>query len=155
MALSTENPTLALQKAGITLDSLGAKGAIRDQFRALKAYLSQIKKNPDLQLVPIADLGADAAVADVACKVYAIFLKKGATATAAFVKGSDHATVASATAPEISIELNAAGQQVFLSYPDGYAQGTGLTIGSDTSADGAVASTAGDGPSGFALIGKA
>lgn len=154
MAISVEDANLAWQRADIAAASLGLKGGVQATLKALKAYLSQAKNNPQLQFVAISDLGADAVIADAACKVYALVLKKGATATGAFVKAADHATSAGTTASDLVRELNAAGQQTAIIDFEGWAQGTGFTVGSDTTADGSTASTAGDGPSGFALIGN-
>lgn len=153
MALSTESSNLVWQKAKIALATL-ASPAATNAFAQLKAQLAQVLQNPDLQFVAISDLGADAIVADAACKVYGIYLKKGATATGAFFKAADHASSAGTTASDMVHELNASGQEAVFVYPRGYAQGTGFTIGSDTTADGSTASTSGDGPNGFVIIGK-
>lgn len=111
------------------------------------------RNNPQLQYKAISDLGADAIIADAACSIYAIYLKKQATATGCFFKAADHASSAGTTASDVVHELNAASQEVLFVYPGGYAQGTGFTVGSDTTADGNTASTAGDGPNGFVLLG--
>lgn len=153
MALSTESSNLVWQKVKIALAA--ADPSIAETLRRLKYHLANIKGNPDLQFVPVTDLGADAVVADVATKVYAVYLKKGTTATGAFFKAADNASSAGTTASDIVHELNAASQEVLFSYFNGYAQGTGFTIGSDTTADGSTASTSGDGPNGFVLIGPA
>lgn len=109
--------------------------------------------NPQLQYKAIADLGADAIIADAACSIYAIYLKKGTGATGCFFKAADHASSAGTTASDVVHELNAASQEVLFVYPAGYVQGTGFTVGSDTTADGSTASTSGDGPNGFVLLG--
>jgi hypothetical protein len=124
-------------------------------FKELKAWLATQKNVQELVYVPIGDLGADAPIADAACKIYGIYLKKSATATGAFVKAADHATVSGSTAADLTLEMNAAGQEICLIYPQGWAQGTGFAIGSDTTADGSTASTAGDGPNGFVILGAA
>src|SRR5512146_2964982 len=110
MALSTENANLAWQRVNIALDSLGATSAVRDIFRALKAYLAQLKKDPNLQFVAFSDLTTDTAIADAACTFYAIYAKKQATATAAYLKVNDSATTAggaNGAAMTDAIELNA------------------------------------------------
>lgn len=154
MAISTESANLAWQRVNISLDSLAASKAAREQFRQLHAYLAQEKQNPDLQFVAISDLGVDAVIADAACKIYGIYLKKSATATGCFFKAADHATSAGTTASDVVHELNAASMEDVMTYPKGYAQGTGFTVGADTTADGSTASTSGDGPNGFVLLGK-
>jgi hypothetical protein len=151
MAITVENSNLVWQKAKVAL--AGASPFAQDVFKALKNRLATVGLNKDLQFVAISDLGADAVVADAACRVYGLYLKKGATATGAFVKAADHASSAGTTASDLVIELNEASKETFIINPTGWAQGTGFTIGSDTTADGSTASTAGDGPSGFAIIG--
>ncbi len=155
MALSTENANLVWQKVEIAKQSLEVNRAVDMSLRGLKAYLAQEKRNIDLQFVPISDLGADTAIADAACKIYAIVLKKGATSTGAFFKAADHATVSGTTASDLVQELNASEQQVAFIYANGWAQGTGFAVGSDTTADGSTASTSGDGPNGFVILGAA
>lgn len=151
MAITVENPNLVWQKAKVAL--AGASPFASDAFKALKNRLATVGGNVNLQFVAISDLGADAIVADAACRVYGLYLKKGATSTGAFFKAADHASSAGTTASDIVHELNTASAETFLLYPTGYPQGTGFTIGSDTTADGSTASTSGDGPSGFAIIG--
>jgi len=156
MALSTGNAVLAKQAVMGFLDHVGAKPSIKKELKGLFAYLADHKGNPDLELVVGADLTSDVAVADAACKIYAIFLKKGATATAAIYKANDHATVGGSTTIVIAQELNASGDQILLTYPDGWAQGTGYTHSSQTTTAGDTDSTSGDGPAElFVLLGDA
>lgn len=150
MSISTQASVLAWPKA---IGRRDRKPFTNLALKALKEYLVGYKGNPDLQVVEFDDLGADSVVADAACTVYAIVLKKQATATGAFFKAADHATSAGTTASDLVQELNAASQEVVLAYPTGWAQGTGFTVGSDTTADGNTASTSGDGPDGFVIIG--
>lgn len=156
MALSLESTNNVWAKVNTSLDSLGANSAIRDQFRALKAYLSQIKGNPNLQFVPISNLTAETVIADAACTLYAAFVKKQNTSTAAFFKINDSATTAGAAngAGQVTcVELNAANQQGALLYPAGAPQGTGIAVVSQTNAAGDTDSTSGDGPNGFIVLG--
>ena len=155
MALTLENPLLVWQRARIALETLEAKKSHFHGLKELKEALATISSNPNLQFVAIADLGADAIIADAACKVYAIYLRKRNTSTAAFFKADDHASSAGTTASNMVHELNAAKQHVLITYPQGYAQTVGFTVGSDTTADGSTASTSGDGPDGFVVIGAA
>ena len=154
MAIAVQDINLAKRKV-LNYLSAGTKGDpfAHEQFRALFSYLAQHGSNPDLQFVPFSDLGADTVIADAACKVYGVYMKKRATSTGCFVKAADHATSAGTTASDLVQELNASGQREVMIHRDGWAQGTGFTIGSDTTADGSTASTSGDGPDGFVLIG--
>lgn len=156
MALSTQDILLVKRKVfnylkGGTRGDVFAFQAIDQLFR----YFSQHGANPDLQAVFFSDLSADTVIADAACKVYAIYLKKQNTATGAFFKARDHASATSGTADDMVRELNAAGERVVMIDPLGWAQGTGFTVASDTTADGTTSTTSGDGPDGFVIIGAA
>lgn len=159
MAQSLQEANLVWQKVNIALDSLGANSAARDQFRALKAYLSQVGGNKNLQFVAIADLTADVVVSDVAGKVYGVYLKKQATATAAYYKVfNDAATDSSAEDALIALALTASGERQVLTIPAGKSFSAGVVHGSYTAmagAAGTTASTTGDGPDGFVIIGAA
>lgn len=153
MAISTQAIGLAKRRAFNFL-SLNCNPETRGLIGDLFQTLAQLRKSPDLQIVEFdlqTSAAADAVIADAACKIYAIVVKK-ANATAAWLKGSDHASASSSTAAEWMVELNAAGETVHV-FPAGYAQGTGWTLGADTTASGTTNSTAGDGPKGFAIIG--
>lgn len=152
MALSTQSAVLAKRRA---LNYGFRKPFSRRIVKVLFETLAQHKGNPDLEIVEFDNLtDTDVVIADAACKVYAIVLTKESD-TAAFFKGSDHASAASDTAAEIVQEMNADKDELVLAYPDGWAQGTGFTVHSDTTADGGTTSAAGDGAKGFAIIGGA
>lgn len=153
MALTLENANLVWQRVQIALDSLGANKANREAFRALKAYLSQEQRNPNLQFVAFADLTGDTVIADAATQVYGIFLKKRATATDAFFKAVDHATTAAGTTFYLCVELANASEQLALIFPGGIPQSAGTTIVSSTTDTGGTDSTSGDGPDGFFVLG--
>jgi hypothetical protein len=127
------------------------------QLAALFQYLSQHKKNPDLQIVPFAIAGADIVIADVTCKLYALVAKKPAASTTdAWLKGSDHATVAAA-AGDLAIKFvgSGGGNAVHgLIFPDGLTLATGLTIAQHTAVDGNTDSSAADRCAGFAIVGS-
>ena len=157
MAISTQAAVKAKRAAFNLLAHLGFSSTAREALSQLFQELAQKKGNPDLQVV-VFDLqtsaASDAVIADAACTVYGIFAKKSSTATGAFLKGSDSASASSSTAPEWSAELNAANQEAFALFgKDGTAQGSGWTLGADTTASGSTNSTAGDGPKGFVIIG--
>lgn len=153
MAISTQAGVLAKRRA-LNFVSNFLNPETQTFVRTLFQTLAQSRKNPDLQIVEFdlqTSAAADAVIADAACKVYAIVVKK-ANATVAFLKAADHASAASSTAEEWKTELNAASEVVMV-FPGGWAQGTGFTLGSDTTSDGTTNSTAGDGPKGFVIIG--
>ncbi|HDZ43060.1 hypothetical protein LCGC14_0897250 [marine sediment metagenome] len=150
MALSTGQALLAKQEAMAFLAN--AKPAIQREMKQLFGYLADHRLNLDLEFVAFADLTSDTVIADAANQVIAIYLKKQATSTAAIFKANDHATVGGSTTIVIAQELNASGDEFLLTYPDGWAQGTGFTCSSQTTTAGDTDSTSGDGPDGFVLI---
>jgi hypothetical protein len=95
---------LTLEEAGLTKRRAFNVDMSHESNRKLKALfetLSQIRGNPKLQLVAFAELtDTETIVADVAAKLYALFLKKD-TATATFSKVTDHATTSSDAASEL------------------------------------------------------
>jgi hypothetical protein len=117
------------------------------------SWLAQMNNSPDLQVVPFTYLtGTDKVIADAPCRLYLILLKKNTT-TAAYFKGSDHASVSSSTAPEIEFRQNAVQvDQMF--FPKGLAMAVGLTVSSDTTSDGSTGSSAGDGAAGVVVLGR-
>lgn len=156
MALSTQNANLVWQEVKIFLAN--ADPAVVNQFRALKAHLAQVKGNPELDFTAISDLTADVVVADAACKVYGVYLKKQATGTDAFYKiFDDAATDSSAEDAVLAVGLTTSGDKAVVIYPDGFNLAAGCVHGSYTAmagAAGTTASTTGDGPNGFILVGK-
>lgn len=158
MALSTETQNLVWQKAKVACDALGIKPAAYDQLRRLKEHLQGKYGNINLQFVAISNLTADVVAADAACKVYAVVLKKRNTSTAAYYKAfNDAATDSSAEDALLTIGLTAAQEQAVFISNDGKAFSAGVAHGSFTAATGAAgttASTSGDGPDGFVILGN-
>lgn len=157
MALSTENSLLVWQKVKVAMEALEASEEAKAAFKALKARLSTIGGNKDLQFVPISDLSAsDTVLADAACTLYGVYFKKQATSTAAYAKLNDSATTcggANGAGMTDCFELNAASQELFNIFKSGRVQGSGLAACSQTAAAGDTDSTSGDGPNGFVIIG--
>jgi hypothetical protein len=152
MALSLENVNAVMQKVRME----ARKPGVAEAIRSLKAHLQQLS-NPDLQLVPITGLrSADLVVADVACKLYAVFLQKPAASTTnAWFKGSNHASTAAANG-ELVIFLQGTGgggRQYCPVFHDGLLFGTGLTVAAHTTNNGNTDSNIADAPTGFAIIG--
>lgn len=151
MAISTKDPVLIWRQVrGLV------RGAMKPQSQlvaeALFTYLAQQGSNPDLQFVPFDYLtGSNTVIADAACKIYAIFLKK-ATTTAAWFKGSDSASTGSSTAAEVMTKLASVCEAQLL-YPNGLAMANGFTVISNTTASGNTTTAAGDGAKGFVLLG--
>lgn len=164
MALSLQSGNITWQKVKNALSALnvagkGANPVSQNAFLALKQYLAQNKRNPDLQFVAIdgtavsSDGGnADAVLANVACTLYAIYLFKKGTVETIF-KGSNHATVAATDGTQdLAIAQTVAGD--FLEfYPDGRALSVGLTITENTTRTGSTRTLNANQSSGFAIIG--
>lgn len=152
MALSLEEANLTKQRARAETRHPKIQAALK----ALFSYLSQHKGNPKLQFVAFATLSSASAglqiVADAACRVVAVYVKKPAgSTTAAWLKLSDHATAVSTAAPELSLTLPT-NDEIILTFPDGLAMANGAIVGSYTAGDGQTGSSAADRPSGFVII---
>ena len=132
------------------------KPKIQAALKMLFTYIAQHKGSPDLQLVAFGPLSSTVAViADVACRVHAIYLKKVSTSTTAtYFKASDHATVISTTAPEFMTTLPTSNEELIV-FGDGLAMANGFSIGAFTTASGATGAATTDQPSGFVLLGAA
>lgn len=132
------------------------KPGVAAALRSLWRYMEQLG-NPDLQLVAYSGLGAaDKVIADVPCKLYAIFIQKPtASVTDAWIKGSDHATVAAANGDFVAKLVGTAGggRQYCPCFHDGLKLGTGLTLGCHTTVNGNTKSAAADAATGFAIVG--
>lgn len=134
------------------------KVGVAEALRSLVQHMHNIG-NPDLQLVEFSGLAsADKVIADAACKVYAIFIAKPTASTVnAWLKGSDHATVAAA-AGDFSARLvgtSGGGRQYCPIFHDGLPMGTGFTMGCHTTVNGNTKSQAADAATGFVIIGAA
>jgi hypothetical protein len=128
-------------------------------LRTFFSYWAQHKGNADLQFVPITGLSsADLVLADVACRLHVLFLRKpAASTTSAWFKGSNHATTAAANGDIVVLLVGTGGgdQEVCQIYPDGLRFTTGLTVASHTTVNGSTDSDAADAPVGFAIVGAA
>lgn len=132
------------------------KAGVAASLRSLWTYMQQLG-NPDLQLVFFSGLNAaDKVIADVACKVYAIFiLKPAASTTDAWLKGSNHATTAAANGDFVAYlrGTSGGGRAYCPVFHDGLPMGTGFTLGCHTTVNGNTKSAAADAATGFAIVG--
>ncbi len=154
MALSLEGILVVKQKANLESRKSGAAMGLR----SLWLYMETLQ-NPNLQIVFFSGLGtADKVIADAACKLFALYSKKPAASTTdAWLKGSDHATVAAANGDIVQkmIGTGGGGREYCPVWHDGLPLGTGLTLGAHTTVNGNTKSAAADAPTGFAIIGAA
>lgn len=152
MAIALEGINLVKRRARADTRSVGVAESLRSLFKHMENL-----GNPDLQLVAISGLdAADKVVADAACKLYALYLKKPtASTTNAWVKGSNHATVAAANGDIVVflVGTSGGGRSYMPVFHDGLPLATGLTIGSHTTVNGNTKSAAADCATGFAIIG--
>lgn len=146
--------------SAINVASKGASPATQGAFLDLKFYLSQDKRNPNLQFVPIdgtvnsSDGGntVSQVLANAACTLYGIYLfKSGSTET--IFKGTNNASTATTDGTQdLAIAATVAGD-VFEIYPDGRAMSSGLTVTEDTARTTATLTLLANQMSGFVVIG--
>lgn len=152
MALSLEGINTVKRRARGDTRAVGVAEALRSLWKHMENL-----GNPDLQLVAISGLdSADKVIADAACKLYAVYIKKpDASTTDSWFKGSNHATVAAANG-DITAYLrgtSGGGRSYCVVFHDGLPLGTGLTVGAHTTVNGNTKSAAADAPTGFAIVG--
>lgn len=154
MAITVED--IRKVKERCRIDSLSKIGPA-NILRALFKHMNDTLRNPDLQFVAFALANAaDTVIADAACKLYFLLaIKPSASTTNAWIKGSNHATVAAAAGDVVipMIGTGGGGKAQTLCFPDGLPLGTGLTIQSHTTVNGNTASADADCATGFAIIG--
>lgn len=156
MALSTQNANLVRQKVHADLRNPGVFYALKSLF----LHLAANKGNPDLQYVAIdgavnaSDSGntASQVLADTACTLYAIYLKK-AGSTAVFFKATNHASTATTDGTEdLSYKITTLGEEDLFLFPTGRAFATGLTVTEDTTATGSTLTLNANRVDGFVII---
>ena len=153
MALSLQSATLVRQKT---------RAFARNPmiFYALKAFFHYHAQrgNRDLEIVYVDDTditGTDGVVvADAAAVVYVAFIRKPSTATDAYFKLFDNATVdTTAGDGRVVIPLLEASEDNILVFPQGLDMAAGVVATSHTTYSGSTDSTAGDAGYGFVIIG--
>lgn len=127
-------------------------------LRSLKQWLATQKGNPKLQYASFTNVTAavNVGITTGGATLYALFLKKQNTATAAYPRINDtNATVGGASGANMiaQLPLLVAGDEIALIFQPGLVLATGLGIESATTAAGGADSTSGDGPNGFAIFG--
>lgn len=155
MALTTESAGLVRQRVRETTRAPGI-------FHLLKAFFlnhAANKKNADLAFQEFTTAGISAAggevLIDAACKLYAVYGKKAATATDVYLVILDDATDDSggATDARLSIAFLASEDEQLFVNPSGIAMATGVVAKAYTDYDGTTDSTASDCPTGFVIVG--
>ena len=155
MAFSGEAANNVWQRVEIALAALEANSFTRDQFRALKAYLSQIKRNPNLQFIAFTEAECDAAGGTVkltgAATLYGVFVKKENEGTDntffLYDDATDDTTAANA---RVGLSLLTAKQETAAIYPQGMPLATGVVVTQYTVGIGATDGS--NGGNGFVIL---
>lgn len=154
MSLSLEDAVKVRQKARAET----RKPKVQMLINALFGYIASHKGNPLLQLVSFdaissATTGSAVVMADVACKLYGVYVKSPSGASnATFFKITDDETTASGTAFDTGLKVEATKEE-FLAFPEGKTLANGLAVMANTAIDGSTGSASADRPSGFVIIG--
>lgn len=156
MAHTTESSTLVWQKVEAAIRD--ASPAIQNQFRDLKAFLAQARRNPNLKFTPIdpATTGSDGGNADTVASdtankyLVAVYFKKSTGAVLAYNVIVNHATAVQAQ-KEIILSNTTAGTTSVGIWPKGLLFATGITYSSVTAYNGTTRSLSADASSGFIL----
>ena len=149
-AITYESANLVWQKVNSSMGD--GNPCAKAAFKALKYWLSEQFNVTDLRYEGFADIdtGIDPNL-DGPYQIYAVWGKKQATATDAWLKVRDNAT------DVVSLPFLISGEESFAIFPLGLdiADAAGVLLESHTTSAGSTDSTAGDGPTGFLLIGAA
>jgi hypothetical protein len=152
MAFTLTDIHTVREKTRYEARSAGVAEALRGLFK----HLNQIG-NPDLKIAEFSGLNAaDVVVADAACKVFAIFMRKPtASTTDSWLKGSNHASAAAANGDFVAYlrGTSGGGRSYCCCFMDGLPMGTGFTIGAHTTVNGSTKSASADAATGFVIAG--
>src|ERR1035437_5815526 len=154
MAVALQSGNLVWQKVKNALSNIqsaagvGSNPAAQNAFLDLKAYLSQDKKNPNLQFLPIDGVytASDGGTS------YGISRKKEASTETVFKASNNATTAASNGTQDLAIAATEAGD-VFVIYPDGRAMSTGFTVTEQTTRTGSTQELLANQMNGFAIVG--
>ena len=154
MAISIENANKVRQKCNAdTLD--------KSAFRALQAffqYWATEKGNADLQYIPFSEADCDDAdgtgLADAACTLHFVYIKKAASATDNYFKIFDNATVDTTTTDQrLVLPLFVSEESQVWQSNKGLPLAVGLTVTQHTTSEGTTDGS--DGGGGFVIVAAA
>ena len=154
MALSLEAANKVRMKTrGIDLDP-SVYGALKSFFQ----YWATHKGNADLQLFNFSEAQADDAdgtgLADAACTVHFVYVKKAASATDNYFKLFDNATVDTTTTDQrLVLPLFVSGESQVWQSTAGLPFAVGVTVTQHTTSEGTTDGS--DGGSGFIIVAAA
>ncbi len=150
MSISVQDIVRARRRYLNTAQLDAATGLLGVEFFS---FLAQQGGMPDLQVVEFGPLtGTTTVIADAACKVYAVIMRK-LTTTAACFKLTDDAATGSSTAFALGLRQNTIKTDSFYA-PKGLPMANGVAILSNTTMAGNTTSAAGDGAAGVVLLGN-
>lgn len=160
MALSLVDGVQVWTRVKNALSVANANPGAQNALRVLREYVATQGGNPQLQFIPVngtlssSDGGASASqvLADAACTVYAIYLKKSGSTETIF-KASANATTAGTDGTQKYAISKAAAGDVCEVYPTGDAVASGLTVTENTSRTGSTLTLAANRFDGFVIIG--
>lgn len=160
MALSLQDGVLVWQKVKNALTFGNANPGAQNAFRVLREYIATQGGNPQLQFIPIngtysaSDGGNNASqiLADAACTLYGVYLKKVGTTETIF-KASANATTAGTDGTQKYAVSKAAAGDIALTYPNGDAVASGLTVTENTTRTGSTLTLLANRFDGFVIIG--
>lgn len=151
MALATLQTLNDVKRRALSFPGISA--IAQRQLKTFFETMSQIKKNPNLVLIPFDELSStEVVISDAAATLYAAYLQKD-TATLTFSKITDHATTSSDTASDFLFPSAKVGDELH-TYVNGFALANGATMQGNTTADGGTGS-ASNGAKGFLILGAA
>ena len=161
MALSLQDGVQVWTKVKNALSAANANPGAQNAFRILREYIATQGGNPQLQFIPIngtlssSDGGASAnqVLADTACTLYGVYLKKVGTVETIFKASANATTAATDGTQDQAIAATVAGD-VFEIYPDGRFLSAGLTVTEDTTRTGSTLTLLANQMSGFVVIGQ-
>lgn len=160
MALSLVDGVQVWTRVKNALSVANANPGAQNELRVLREYMATQGGNPQLQFVPIngtlssSDGGASASqvLADAACTLYALYLKKVGAVETVF-KGSANATTAATNGTQKYALAKTAAGDITLTYPTGDAVASGLTVTENTDRTGSTLTLVANRMDGFAIIG--
>lgn len=162
VAKALEGANLVWQRVNEMMATVNGSPVQKAAFlRSLKSWLATQKGNPKLQYasfsnVAAADVATVPEISTGGCTLYAVYAKKQNTATDAYFKVNDSATVcggASGANMKICVPLLVGNDEVAAIFQPGLVMATGIRVSSETTAAGGTATTSGDGPNGFVIVG--
>ncbi len=164
MALVTQSGNLVWQKAknylsNVNATATGATPVAQNAFLALKQFMAQNKRNPDLQFIPftaeqaVTNNGTD--LVGAACTLYGLYYRARRTSgtTAAFLAIHDAADNTATTTTVVTAKMKATLNEGQIISGQGYALATGCTVSCATAVGGATESATADAADGFVIVG--